>query len=91
MPKRPFYLTGQAGGRTFSVFAEGETIYLRREDGTREEVDLDAARPTADLPAEALRQVEDGYRAWRIAQRSDGERAELPEPLAAQGAARGAG
>jgi len=40
IPRAPFYLTGNAGGRTFSVHAEGERVILRREEGEREEVEL---------------------------------------------------
>jgi transposase InsO family protein len=39
VPKAPFYLTGQAGGRAFSVHAEGERVILTRGDG-RQEIDL---------------------------------------------------
>jgi hypothetical protein len=39
VPKAPFYLTGQAGGRPFSVHAEGERMILTRGDG-RQEIDL---------------------------------------------------
>jgi hypothetical protein len=38
--KPPFYMTGQVGGQSFSVHAEGERVILRREDGVRHEVDL---------------------------------------------------
>jgi len=34
----PLYITGQVGGKGFSVHAEGERIYLTREGGRREEV-----------------------------------------------------
>jgi hypothetical protein len=49
----PFYLTGQVGGRGFSVHAEGEQIFLRREDGAREEVSLvpPAVPPVAPAPS----------------------------------------
>ena len=30
-PKEPFYLTGQAGGRSFAVHAQGERVYLTRD------------------------------------------------------------
>jgi transposase InsO family protein len=40
VPKKPFYLTGQVGGKPFSVHAEGERVILMREQGVREEVDL---------------------------------------------------
>ncbi|MEE9236036.1 MAG: IS481 family transposase [Candidatus Acidoferrales bacterium] len=41
LPKKPFYMTGSVGGKGFSVHAEGERVYLLREDGEKEEVDLD--------------------------------------------------
>ncbi len=50
-PRSPFYLTGQVGGRGFSVHAEGERMILRREDGAREEVEL--LPPMKDAPAGA--------------------------------------
>lgn len=40
LPRKPFYLTGQAGGQAFSVHAEGERVILRRGEGEREEVEL---------------------------------------------------
>ena len=40
LPKAPFYLTGQAGGKTFSVHAEGERVILSREGQVRQEIDL---------------------------------------------------
>ena len=52
LPKAPFYLTGQAGGRTFSVHAEGERVILSREGQARQEIDLTA--PSA--PPEAMPQ-----------------------------------
>jgi transposase InsO family protein len=39
-PRRPFYVTGQVDGKSFSVHAEGQRLILRREDGQREEVTL---------------------------------------------------
>jgi transposase InsO family protein len=39
VPKAPFYLTGQAGGRPFSVHAEGERMILTGADG-RQEIEL---------------------------------------------------
>jgi transposase InsO family protein len=41
-PKKPFYVTGQVGGKSFSVHAEGERMILRREDGKSEQVELTA-------------------------------------------------
>lgn len=40
VPKKPFYLTGQVGGKAFSVHAEGERVVMMRQDGEREEIDL---------------------------------------------------
>jgi transposase InsO family protein len=39
-PKTPFYLTGQVGGQTVSVHAEGERLILSDATGTRQEVEL---------------------------------------------------
>src|SRR5262249_14395190 len=44
MPKKPFYLTGQVGGRSFSVHAEGERVILQGGKG-RQEIDLTAPPP----------------------------------------------
>ena len=40
IPKPPFYVTGQLGGQNFSLHAEGERVFLTREGGLRQEVDL---------------------------------------------------
>jgi hypothetical protein len=53
LPKPPFYLTGQLGGKNFSLHAEGERVFLTREDGLRQEVDLTpplAAAGGAEMP-----------------------------------------
>ncbi|MFO0803453.1 MAG: hypothetical protein U0791_10075 [Gemmataceae bacterium] len=48
VPKAPFYLTGQAGGRPFSVHAEGERMILTNAGG-RQEIDLlPPAAPASD-------------------------------------------
>ena len=59
-PKQPFYLTGQAGGRSFSVHAEGERVILTREGHERQEIDLarspspsSSAAPSAAQPSDA--------------------------------------
>jgi transposase InsO family protein len=49
IPKKPFYLTGQVGGKAFSVHAEGERVILTREQGVREEIELTG--PEAPIPA----------------------------------------
>jgi hypothetical protein len=49
IPKEPFYLTGQVGGKAVSLHAEGERVILTREGGVRQEVDL--APPASSEPA----------------------------------------
>ena len=39
-PKTPFYVTGQVGGKPFSVHAEGERMILTGTGGQRQEVEL---------------------------------------------------
>lgn len=48
IPRDPFYITGQVGGKPFSVHAEGERVIFIANDGVRREVDL--TRP--DVPPE---------------------------------------
>ena len=40
VPRKPFYLTGQMGGKSFSVHAEGERMILKRQGEERQEVEL---------------------------------------------------
>ena len=57
LPKAPFYMTGQAGGKTFSVHAEGERVILSREGQVRQEIDLVApTAPPQSMPAPACSQ-----------------------------------
>jgi transposase InsO family protein len=50
-PGNPFYLTGQVGGKAFSVHAEGERVILTGQEGRRE-IDLVApAAAEAGAPA----------------------------------------
>jgi transposase InsO family protein len=51
LPKPPFYMTGQLGGKNFSLHAEGERVFLTREDGARQEVDLAPPASAADARA----------------------------------------
>jgi len=44
-PKKPFYLTGQVGDKAFSVHAEGERVILTRQEGEREEIELNPEEP----------------------------------------------
>lgn len=70
VPKAPFYLTGQAGGRPFSVHAEGERVILTRGDG-RQEIDLlppqspaeavGAVLPTPVCPQAVIATTGDGF------------------------------
>jgi transposase InsO family protein len=50
VPKKPFYLTGQVGGKSFSVHAEGERVILKRQGEERQEVDL--VSPQQEAPSE---------------------------------------
>lgn len=59
LPRKPFYMAGNVGGKGFSVHSEGDRVYMIGEDGEREEIDLaDAgavplvasADPQAELP-----------------------------------------
>jgi transposase InsO family protein len=53
VPREPFYVTGQVGGQAFSLHAEGERVFLLKEGGQRQEVDL-GAQPTLSSAAEQL-------------------------------------
>jgi transposase InsO family protein len=46
LPKAPFYLTGQVGGKPFSLHAEGERVFLTGSTGERREIDLVPEPPT---------------------------------------------
>lgn len=43
-------MTGQVGGKNFSLHAEGERVILTREEGERQEVDLAAPDETQPVP-----------------------------------------
>lgn len=74
--KPPFYMTGQVGGQSFSVHAEGERVILRRDGGTRQEVELVAPEIAgAGGNAETVRGGAEQARAS----------AELPPPVCPQG------
>ncbi|MCI0655836.1 MAG: IS481 family transposase [Acidobacteria bacterium] len=47
-PRQSFYLTGRVGEEGITLHGEGGKIVLRKEDGTREEVDLTAAGRRAE-------------------------------------------
>lgn len=53
VPKKPFYLTGQVGGKTFSVHAEGERVFLTNAPEGREEIDLVAPQPVVQAREES--------------------------------------
>ena len=53
VPKAPFYLTGNAGGQSFSVHAEGERVILQK-DGERKEIELTKKDETPEAPPEPL-------------------------------------
>ena len=39
-PKVPFYVTGNLGGKGFSLHAKGEHVYMVRSDGSKQEIDF---------------------------------------------------
>ena len=53
VPKSPFYLTGNVGGRPFSVHAEGERVILTREGEQRSEVDLIPPTANESMPIDS--------------------------------------
>ena len=90
--KPPFYMTGQVGGQSFSVHAEGERVILRRAGGTRQEVELVApSQSGADRNAATLSARADavtansGVNAATPGTDAADARAELPRPLCPQG------
>ncbi len=52
-PPRPFYVTGQVAGQTFSVHAEGERLVLTRQGRPREEIELTSGGSAGETPPEA--------------------------------------
>src|SRR5262245_10595771 len=51
VPKAPFYLTGQVGGKPFSIHAEGERVFLTGAASGRREIDLvPPASPSPEPP-----------------------------------------
>jgi transposase InsO family protein len=52
VPRPPFYVTGQVGGKNFSLHAEGERVFLTRDGEQRREVDL--APPAQATPGNAM-------------------------------------
>jgi transposase InsO family protein len=78
-PKAPFYVTGQVGGQTFSVHAEGERLVLRRQGQEREEIALTA--PGVPAPGAAGEENSAASPAVTAAQA-------LPTPLCPDGSPR---
>ena len=74
-PKEPFYVTGQVGGKVFSVHSEGERVIMRNEEGERREVDL--VRPAGIPPAQSA----DGSPIAADDQEDDPEHAPGTSPL----------
>jgi transposase InsO family protein len=55
LPKKPFYMTGMVGGKSFSVHAAGERVILRQDGEEKTEIDLvppqaEPAKPVEQLP-----------------------------------------
>jgi hypothetical protein len=96
VPKPPFYMTGQVGGQSFSVHAEGERVILRRAGGARQEVDL-VAPDTAGSGGSAQTRtagadagvVSRGAGAANPGADAADAHAELPPPICPQGSPSG--
>lgn len=73
----PFYLTGQVGGKPFSLHAEGERVILTGEAGTRQEIDLTPPAQPSTLPPTPTAAAAEAVALPRPL--------ELPEPLCPQG------
>jgi transposase InsO family protein len=54
LPKAPFYLTGQVGGKSFSVHAEGERVIMTQEGQNRREIDLTPPPPPRETMPEPV-------------------------------------
>jgi transposase InsO family protein len=83
-PKTPFYLTGQVGGKPFSLHAEGERVFLTGAAGTRQEVDLVPPAAASPAPGEASAPGAAGS----VARASEPVSA-LPVPICPQGVVAG--
>jgi len=81
-PKKPFYVTGQVEGQSFSMHSEGERLILRHQDGQREEVTLGQS-PAAAEQTESLPEPVSPHAA---PQEVDGEPATPPPPAPGQSA-----
>lgn len=51
VPKQPLYLTGQVGGQSVSIHAEGERVIFTGPAGARQEIDLTAPAPAPSAGA----------------------------------------
>jgi len=85
VPKPPFYMTGQVGGQSFSVHAEGERVILRRAGGTRQEVELVAPEIAGTGGATQPRTAGADAGALSPGAETADACAELPRPLCPQG------
>jgi transposase InsO family protein len=86
LPKTPFYLTGQVGGKPFSVHAEGERVILTHAEGERQEIELVA--PTERRPSEGKPDAHEPGASKREESKSDQE---LPLPVCPLGEVTGLG
>ena len=59
VPVKPFYMTGNVGGKAFSVHAEGERVIMTKDGKGREEVELVAPEaPQGEMPNPVCPQAE---------------------------------
>jgi transposase InsO family protein len=74
--KKPFYVTGQVDGQSFSVHSEGDRLILRRDGEDREEVELTSPPATDEERPDAKPLCADGSLPSQ-----PGEPADQPPPL----------
>jgi transposase InsO family protein len=82
-PKEPFYVTGQVGGKAFSLHAQGERVFVVEEQGQRREIDLVPPRkPAGETPAPVCRTLAfpDDPVTGEVQEDGDGQEVEEPAP-----------
>jgi transposase InsO family protein len=64
VPRSPLYVTGQVGGKSFSVHAAGERVFLTKEGESRQEIDLSGPAPEAPVLPEAVTPTPKPSESW---------------------------
>jgi transposase InsO family protein len=87
VPKRPFYLTGQVGGKSFSIHTAGERVILTDAQGLQQEIELARPNTPPEMPKldEPAGTAGDGSAAADHAAHASTSEPLLPEPLCPDG------